>query len=170
MPSTLVAFIITSHSLSMARRAAQLSVVKNGLPVPAEKITTEPAERSLRALRRSKNSQTGSMRMADITTESIPCLSRASCMARPFITVPSMPMASPWARFMPPAEAEMPRTRLPPPITSATCTPCLTMEAISDAMSERIWLSIPWPFSPARASPLSLRRMRLNLDIIISRK
>ena len=158
--------MMTSHSLSIARRAAQLSVVKNGLPVPAEKMTTEPADKSLRALRRSKNSQTGSMRIADITTESTPCLSRASCMARPFITVPSMPMASPWARFIPPAEAEIPRTRLPPPITSATCTPCLTIDAISEAMSERMTLSMPWPFSPARASPLSLRRIRLNLDIV----
>ncbi|MNL88330.1 hypothetical protein D3C87_2179700 [compost metagenome] len=44
-PSTLVAFNTTSASVSMARRQAAESVVKNGLPVPAAKITTSPVFR-----------------------------------------------------------------------------------------------------------------------------
>ena len=39
-PSTLVAFNTTSASISIPRRQAAESVVKNGLPVPAERITT----------------------------------------------------------------------------------------------------------------------------------
>jgi hypothetical protein len=42
MPSTLVALKIISASISTALRAAPVSVVKQGLPVPAEKITTFP--------------------------------------------------------------------------------------------------------------------------------
>ncbi len=41
MPSTRVPFRITWASISMARRAAAVSVVKKGLPVPAPKITKE---------------------------------------------------------------------------------------------------------------------------------
>src|SRR5690606_3500667 len=52
-PSTLVALSTTSASISMARRQAAESVVKKGLPVPAEKITTSPLLRWRMALRRS---------------------------------------------------------------------------------------------------------------------
>src|SRR5690554_7501024 len=43
-PSTLVALSTTSASISMARRQAAESMVKKGLPVPAEKITTRSEE------------------------------------------------------------------------------------------------------------------------------
>ena len=45
MPSTLVALRIASASISIARRAAAVSVVQNGLPVPAVKMTTLPFSR-----------------------------------------------------------------------------------------------------------------------------
>ena len=40
MPSTFVALRMTSALISMARKAAVVSVEKYGLPVPAAKITT----------------------------------------------------------------------------------------------------------------------------------
>ena len=42
MPSTLLALRSASAPSSTARSAAVVSVVKNGLPVPAAKITTRP--------------------------------------------------------------------------------------------------------------------------------
>jgi len=39
IPSTLVAFMTTSAFISAARKAAAVSVEKNGLPVPQPKIT-----------------------------------------------------------------------------------------------------------------------------------
>ena len=51
-PFTLVAFSSTSALISMARSAAAVSVVKNGLPVPAAKITTRPFSRWRTARRR----------------------------------------------------------------------------------------------------------------------
>jgi hypothetical protein len=42
MPSTFVAFMIASAPISTARSAPAVSVVKNGLPVPAAKMTTRP--------------------------------------------------------------------------------------------------------------------------------
>jgi hypothetical protein len=44
-PSTLVAFSTTCAPISAPRSAAAVSVVKNGLPVPAAKITTLPSSR-----------------------------------------------------------------------------------------------------------------------------
>ena len=41
-PSTFVAFKITSALISMARRAAAVSVEKKGFPVPAARITMRP--------------------------------------------------------------------------------------------------------------------------------
>ena len=48
-PSTLVALITASQSNSSARKAAVVSVVKNGFPVPPEQITTFPCFKSLTA-------------------------------------------------------------------------------------------------------------------------
>ncbi|SVB00980.1 uncharacterized protein METZ01_LOCUS153834, partial [marine metagenome] len=42
MPSTFVAFKITSAPISLARSAAAVSVEQYGLPVPPPKITTRP--------------------------------------------------------------------------------------------------------------------------------
>ena len=49
MPSTLVALNTISAPISIALRAAAVSVVKQGLPVPAEKITIFPSQRALSA-------------------------------------------------------------------------------------------------------------------------
>ena len=49
---TLVAFMSTSASISAARRAEAVSVVKKGFPVPAPKMTTRPFSRCITALRR----------------------------------------------------------------------------------------------------------------------
>jgi hypothetical protein len=45
MPSTFVAFSNTSAFISVARSAAQVSVVKNGLPVPAARMMQRPFSR-----------------------------------------------------------------------------------------------------------------------------
>jgi hypothetical protein len=47
-----VPFRMASASISAARRAAVVSVVKNGLPVPPAKITTRPFSRWRMARRR----------------------------------------------------------------------------------------------------------------------
>jgi hypothetical protein len=52
MPSTLEALSRASAPISTARRAAVVSVVKKGLPVPAAKITTRPFSRWRIALSR----------------------------------------------------------------------------------------------------------------------
>ena len=52
-PSTpFLAIRMASAWISSARRAAAVSVVKNGLPVPAAKMTTRPFSRWRIALRR----------------------------------------------------------------------------------------------------------------------
>jgi hypothetical protein len=91
-PSTLVALSTTSAPISAPRRAAAVSVVKNGLPVPAAKITTLPSSRYCSALGRMYGSTTWSMRSADIVRAVTPAARSASCSASAFITVASMPM------------------------------------------------------------------------------
>ncbi len=66
MPSTLVAFMITLARISIARRAAAVSVVKYGLPVPAAKITTRPFSRCRIARRRMNGSATARISIADM--------------------------------------------------------------------------------------------------------
>src|SRR4029079_19249346 len=78
--------------ISSARRAAALSVVKNGLPVPSAKITTRPFSRWRIARRRMYGSATSRMSAAESTRVSTPRFSSASCSARALITVASMPM------------------------------------------------------------------------------
>src|SRR6266542_3203375 len=67
MPSTLVAFRMTSAPISTARSAPAVSVVKNGLPVPAAKITTRPFSRWRIARRRMYGSAMARISMADST-------------------------------------------------------------------------------------------------------
>ena len=84
--------MITPALISMARRAAAVSVVKYGLPVPAAKITTRPFSRWRTARRRMYGSHSCSILMALCTRVWMPVFSRASCSARALITVASMPM------------------------------------------------------------------------------
>src|SRR5437764_14399366 len=63
------------------------------------------------------------------------------------------------------AAAATPRKKLPPPTTSPICTPVLATSAISAANSWTRCGSMPKDAPPARASPLSLSRTRLNLGM-----
>ena len=64
----MVALKTTSALISLARSAAVVSVEKNGLPVPAAKITTRPSLRWRSAFRRMKVSATFFISIADWTT------------------------------------------------------------------------------------------------------
>ena len=92
MPSTLVAFRMTSAPISTARRAAAVSVVKNGLPVPAAKMTIRPFSRCRIARRRMYGSATAGISIADCTRVMTPAFSSAFWSASPLMTVASMPM------------------------------------------------------------------------------
>ena len=94
MPSTpeWVPFSSTSASISTARSAAVVSVVKNGLPVPPAKMTTRPFSRWRMARRRMYGSATWAIWMAVCTRVGWPSCSRVSCRARALMTVASMPM------------------------------------------------------------------------------
>ena len=82
----------TSALISLARRAAQVSVVKNGLPVPAARMITRPSCKWFTARRRMNGSQTLCTVIALITRVSWPNFSIVSCKAKAFSTVASMPM------------------------------------------------------------------------------
>jgi hypothetical protein len=77
--------------ISAARSAAAVSVVKNGLPVPAAKITTRPFSRWRIARRRMYGSATSDTSRADMTRVSAPSRSSASCSASALRSVASMP-------------------------------------------------------------------------------
>src|SRR5579859_6996091 len=62
---------------------------------------------------------------------------------------------------MPFALAARPRNRLPPPMTTATCTPSPWMSAMSRAICAVTAGSMPNCCSPMRASPDSFSRTRL---------
>ena len=81
-----------SASISTARSAAAVSVVKNGLPVPPAKMTTRPFSRWRIARRRMYGSATWAMWMAVCTRVGWPSRSSVSCRARALMTVASMPM------------------------------------------------------------------------------
>ena len=132
-----------SQPISAARSAAAVSVVKNGLPVPAAKITTRPFSMCRSARRGMKGSHTVAIGIADCTRVSTPTRSSAFCMASAFITVASMPMLSACARSMPAAAPAMPRKMLPPPMTRQTCTPSATTPFTSVAMRRTVPLSSP---------------------------
>src|SRR5262245_48233402 len=61
---------------------------------------------------------------------------------------------------MPAALAAMPRKMLPPPITMATWTPSSVTSRISAPTRSSTGGSIPYPWSPASASPESFRTIR----------
>ena len=66
-------------------------VEKNGLPVPAAKITTLPQSSCCSAFRRMNGSATFFISIADWTRQATPWCSSAPSIARAFITVASMP-------------------------------------------------------------------------------
>ena len=92
MPSTLVPLNRASQPISAARKAAAVSVVKNGFPVPAANRTMRPFSRCRSARRRMYGSDTLAIGIADCTRVSTPSFSKAFCNASAFITVASMPM------------------------------------------------------------------------------
>src|SRR5689334_19029637 len=63
---------------------------------------------------------------------------------------------------MPAVAAVTPRKMLPPPMTMAISIPICCTSTSSSAMVARTSASIPVRLPPIRASPESLRRMRLN--------
>lgn len=73
--------------LSAHLKAAAVSVVKKGFPVPAAKITTLPFSRCLTALLRIYGSATSDIRKAVWTLVGIPILSIVACKNIAFITV-----------------------------------------------------------------------------------
>src|SRR5690242_15646009 len=77
--------------ISSARRAAAVSVVKNGLPVPAAKITTRPFSRWRIARRRMYGSATWDTLIADCTRVCTPSCSSASEIVSAFRSVASIP-------------------------------------------------------------------------------
>ena len=82
---------IASAPISSARSAAAVSVVKNGLPVPAAKMTIRPFSRCRMARRRMYGSATSETAIADCTRVCAPSRSSASCSASAFSRVASMP-------------------------------------------------------------------------------
>ena len=83
---------MTSAWISRARRAAAVSEVKNGLPVPAAKITIRPFSRWRIARRRMYGSATSEIVIADCTRVCTPSFSSASWSVRALSTIASMPM------------------------------------------------------------------------------
>jgi len=72
----------TSASISAALNAAAVSVVKNGLPVPAPKMTIRPRSRCRIARRRMYGSAISRISMAVCTRVSTPSASSADCANR----------------------------------------------------------------------------------------
>src|SRR5438876_5771046 len=72
-----------------------------------------------------------------------------------------MAMKSAVARSMPAAPGATPRKILPPPITTATCTPSRTISPISATMRSITSRLMPYGSPPMSASPDSLSRTRL---------
>ncbi len=133
----------TSQLSSEARSAAAVSVVKNGLPVPAAQITTRPFSMWRMARRRMNGSQMVSMGMADWTRVCTPSSSNALCMASELMTVANMPIWSALVRSMPAEAADTPRKMLPPPMTRQISTPSSLTERTSSATRRSMSRSRP---------------------------
>ena len=84
--------MMTSAPISTARSAPAVSVVKNGFPVPAAKITMRPFSRCRIARRRMYGSATARISMAESTRVCSPAFSSASWSASALMIVASMPM------------------------------------------------------------------------------
>src|SRR5688572_197229 len=66
---------------------------------------------------------------------------------------------------MPAAPGATPRKMLPPPITTPSSTPRRDTWAISATIASIVWRLMPKGSSPIKASPESLRRMRLYFGV-----
>ena len=82
---------IASAPISSARSAAAVSVVKNGLPVPAAKMTMRLFSRWRTARLRMYGSATSATVIADSTRVWVSRRSRASWTVSAFRTLPSIP-------------------------------------------------------------------------------
>ena len=82
---------IASAPISSARSAAAVSVVKNGFPVPAAKMTTRSFSRWRIARRRMYGSATSETAIADCTRVCTPSRSSASWSESAFRSVASIP-------------------------------------------------------------------------------
>src|SRR5579863_441357 len=102
------------------------------------------------------------MATAESTRAGWPACSSAPSIASAFITVASMPIESARARSMPLSAPSSPRKKLPPPTTTATCTPSLAAALRSPARRRMVGACRPWESGPIRASPESLTTTRLN--------
>src|SRR3954465_13439156 len=95
-----------------------------------------------------------------MTRAYIPSPSSASCIAREFMTVASIPMWSAATRSIPARASPAPRKIFPPPMTTAVWTPICTMSWSSPAIRLRTAGSTPYSTEPSSASPDSFTRMR----------
>src|SRR5262245_12957794 len=156
---------MASASISAARSAAAVSVVKKGLPVPPARITTRPFSRWRMALRRMYGSATLGISSAVMTRVGWPMRSSASCSARPFITVAIMPIESAWAWSIPWPAPWRPRQKLPPPTTMARSTSNPRRASTTeDATWSRTADDRPNPPCSANASPDSFNTTRRHFD------
>src|SRR5271166_2190538 len=162
MPSTWVAFITASHDSSAARSAAPVSVVKNGLPVPPARMITRFLTRCASAAWREYGWQSDGMATAESTRAAWPIFSSAPSIASAFMTVASIPIESARARSMPLSAPWSPRKKLPPPTTTATCTPSSAAAFRSPAIRRMVGACSPCVSGPISASPESLTTTRLN--------
>src|SRR5688500_17094470 len=122
-----------------------------------------PFSRCRMARRRMYGSASCSMRMAVSTRVCSPLRSMAFCRARALITVARIPRYSARTRSIPCALAAVPRTMLPPPITSPSATPISCTARISSVSRCTTGGLMPKPCSPASASPLILSSTRRYL-------
>ena len=165
MPSTWVAFMIASQESSAPRRAAPVSVVKNGLPVPPARITIRPLARWCKrrlpriglAQRRHGDGRQRARGLAQLLDARAPSRARSSpsracrsnwrAHARCPCRRPGFPERN--CRRRPPPRSRR-RVRRPPPdprrcaSTVAPSSPCV------------------WP--PCKASPDSLTTTRFHRD------
>ena len=93
-------------------------------------------------------------------------LGAAGVKTRVLTAVANIPIWSPFTRSKPFDAPLKPRKMLPPPITMPICTPISWISLICCAYSPRRFSSMPYCFSPMRLSPLSFRRILLNLAIV----
>src|SRR6266566_754976 len=71
---------------------------------------------------------------------------------------------------MPVAVPVMPRKILPPPMTTASCTPAATTDLISSAMRSMVARSTPYGAEPIRASPESFSSTRRYAGVWVKRR
>src|ERR1700722_13234307 len=102
------------------------------------------------------------MATAESTRAGWSICSSAPSIASAFITVASMPIESARARSIPLSAPWSPRKKLPPPTTTATCTPSSAAALRSPAMRCRVGACRPCVSGPISASPDSLTTTRLN--------